>query len=74
MALFDIILVYKSSLIIVGDFNIRVDFILDPHGTHFRDLMELFNLCTHVQQLINNCCHTLDLIITRAKTHVTELY
>ena len=74
MTLFKIISVYKSSLVIIGNFNIYVGNILDPCSTHFSNLMKLFDLYRHVQQPTHNCGHMLNMIITYADTQITELY
>ena len=64
-SLFKIILTYKSTVIISGDFNIHMDDPNDITAKHFRDLLNAFGLTQHVNDATHVYDHTLDLIITQ---------
>ena len=70
LGLFEIILLYKSSLVIVGDLNKHVDDLDDVHGKHFCDLLKSFGL---LSQPTHARGHTLDLIVTRPDSDVLDL-
>ena len=73
LGLFEIILLYKSSLVIEGDLNIHVDDLDDIHGKHLWDLLKSFGLVQQVSQPTHACGHTLDLIVMRPDTDVLDL-
>ena len=73
MSLFEIILLYKSCLVIAGDLNIHFDDPDDCHGKHFCELLELLGLSQHVFQSTHVRGHTLDLIITREDSRVHDI-
>ena len=73
MSLFEIILLYKSCLVIAGDLNIHVNDPDDCHGKHFCELLELLGLSQHVFQSTHVRGHTLNLIITREDSRVHDI-
>lgn len=55
----------REELLLLGDFNIRVDALDDSVATKFSDLLESLGLVQHVEQATRVHGHTLDLIISR---------
>ena len=58
----------RSSLVLIGDFNIHVDDLADARARHFLDILETFDLQQHVHEPTHMLGHTLDLVITRPET------
>jgi hypothetical protein len=54
-----------GHLVILGDFNIRMDVVDCPDTSRFLDLLLSFGLCQHVQDLTHEKGHSIDLVITR---------
>ena len=65
-SLFEIITIYRSNLLISGDFNVHVDDINDNNGKRYAAILDSFDLTQHVCQPTHSCGHTLDLVITRS--------
>ena len=55
----------REELLLLGDFNIRVDAVDDKDATKFSDLFESLGLVQHVEHATHVHGHTLDLIISR---------
>ena len=55
----------REELLLLGDFNIRVDALDDNDATKFSDLLESLGLVQHVEHAIRVHGHTLDIIISR---------
>jgi len=60
-------------VIIFGDFNIRVDRDNDVHAAHLADVLQLFDYVQHVTGPTHKLGHTLDIVITRADTDVSDV-
>ena len=71
MNVFKIIVIFASSLLIVGDFNIHIDDTNVP-GKQLGDLFDLLSFVQHVKQSTQVHGHTLDLIITIADTRASN--
>ncbi|XP_051797401.1 uncharacterized protein LOC127531665 isoform X3 [Acanthochromis polyacanthus] len=54
-----------DSILITGDFNIKVNDMNNKHAKKFKKLLEDNNLHQHVEQATHNRGNTLDLVITR---------
>ena len=60
---FEVLLAQKENVILAGDINIHID--QDEHyPNHFRDILNTFNMCQHVNFLTHKLGHTLDIIAT----------
>ena len=55
----------REELLLLGDFNIRVDAVDDNDAMKFSDLLESLRLVQHVEHVTHVHGHTLDLIISR---------
>ncbi|XP_051797402.1 uncharacterized protein LOC127531665 isoform X4 [Acanthochromis polyacanthus] len=54
-----------DSILITGDFNIKVNDENDNHATLFTEVLEANKFCQHVEEATHNRGNTLDLVITR---------
>ena len=63
--------VYPSDFIIMGDFNIHVDKMSDSLAARFADI-DSTGLQQHVTMPTRSAGHTLDLVITRAKSSLVH--
>ena len=54
----------REELLLLGDFNIRVDAVDDIDARKFSDLLESLGLVQHVDHATHVHGHTLDLIIS----------
>jgi hypothetical protein len=64
----DRVATYNVPVYVVGDFNIRLDRLDDPHAAQLRLLVESYGLLLHDTGLTNKRGGTLDAVITRAVT------
>ena len=64
-SLLEHVCILPGNVIIIGDFNIRVDIPGDSAARKFNDFLGIFNLKQHVVSSTHKNGHTLDLIITR---------
>ena len=55
----------SGHLLVVGDFNIRVDLERDVHVQEFHNLIDSMNMKQHIQESTHKKSHTLDLVLTR---------
>ena len=55
-----------AELLIIGDFNFRMDDLMDGNAIRFSRLLETFALQQHVKAPTDLYGHTLDLVITRS--------
>ena len=62
----------SGSLLIAGDFNLRVNDVRDTTATRFLQLIESFNLKQHVCEPTHRNGHILDLLITRADESIAS--
>ena len=63
--LLEVLIITRQKLLRVGDFNLHVD---DPHHAdvqRFLSLLDMSELCNHVQGPTHTSGHTLDLVISR---------
>ena len=65
------IILSKDHLLILGDFNIHMDVLIDAYTVKFMDLLESLGLEEHVRGPAHTHGHTLDLIITRKMENIT---
>ena len=65
-AVLEALAVYRSPVVITGDFNIHVDDRECPHTKKFLTLLESFGLRQSVMGPTHTAGHTLDLVITRS--------
>ena len=64
-----------SNLIILGDFNLHVNNVLDPVILKFDDILSSFNLSQLVQGPTHNLGNTLDLVIVNSnETKISDLH
>jgi len=68
------IAVHSCPIVICGDFNTHVDQTDDVHAVRFGQLLQSFGLVQHVNEPTHSAGHTLDLVITRTDTEVTDLH
>jgi hypothetical protein len=64
----DRVATYNVPVYVVGDFNIRLDRLDDPHAAQLRLLVESYGLLLHDTGLTHKCGGTLDAVISRADT------
>ena len=64
----------KNDLIITGDFNIHVNDLDNPRTSKFMDILDTFNLVQHIHEPTHELGNTLDLIITRKTSRMTEFH
>ena len=62
-----------SDLTIMGDFNIHVDKPNDNFSSSFVSLLETFDPKQHISEPTHDSDHTLDLLITRNSTNISEV-
>ena len=60
------LVVTDAELLIVGDFNFRMDDLIDGNAIRFSRLLETFDLQQHVKDPTHLYGHILDLVITRS--------
>jgi len=60
-------------VIVCGDFNVHVDKSDDIYTVQLAQLLLTFNCIQHVAELTHTAGHTLDLVITRTDTNITDL-
>jgi len=70
---FEQLAMYRCALVVCGDFNIHVDQPDDVHAMRLSQLLQSFDCLQHVNQLTHIAGHTLDLVITRTDTSVSDL-
>jgi hypothetical protein len=71
-SLFEIIVTFRSQLVVCGDFNIHIDDKEDRHGRRLLSLLEAFDLVQHILEPTHTLGHTLDLVITRRETVIVS--
>ena len=71
-ALLEIVVTFRSQIVITGDFNIHVNDPDDRHARRLSALLETFGLVQSVSQPTHRRGNTLDLLITRAEGRPTE--
>ena len=72
-SVFEWLATFNCPMIICGDFNIHIDGDNDVHGAHLADVLQLFDYVQHVTGPTHKLGHTLDLVITRADTDVSDV-
>ena len=70
----EVLATYKSTIAIVGDFNILCDVANDAHAARFLDLMDTFGLQLHVIESTHISGHILDFIIIAVDTQIFNVY
>ena len=65
--LLESMIIYSTSLIILGDLNVHVDDISSPSTNKFLDILATHNLVQHVTSPTHQLGHTLDVVITRTE-------
>ena len=65
------VLTLYSNIIIAGDFNLHVDYIVNPDAQVFMDLLTAFGLQNHVDFPTHKSKHTLDLIPGKCISHLS---
>jgi len=63
----------NQNFVIVGNFNVHIDDIIDIHGSHLRCLFDEYGLRQHVQVSTHSHGHTLDHVVTADTTSVSDL-
>ena len=62
----------KNEVILIGDFNIHVNDTNNRHAKKLLDIFDTFNLTQHINEPTHKHGNTLDLLVTRKKTRVTN--
>ena len=79
-ALFERLSMYSCPVVVCGDFNVHVDDSSDAHASsdshavHLQQLLESFGYVQHVTGPTHSAGHTLDLVIARRDTEISDLY
>ena len=63
-----------GKLVILGDFNFRINDPTDTHAAKFKALTEQFNLIQHISIPTHNAGNTLDLVFTRDDLSVSSIF
>jgi len=71
--LLESMIIYSTSLIILGDLNVHVDDISSPSTNKFLDILATHKLVQHVTSPTHQLGHTLDVVITRTDKTVSIL-
>ena len=73
-AVFERLATYNCPVVICGDFNVHVDQIDNPNAVRLRQLLESFGCIQHVTEPTHTAGHTLDLVITRSETEISDVH
>jgi len=65
---------HRCPIVICGDFNIHVDECEDVHAVQLAQLLESFGCIQHVDRPTHKAGHTLDLVIARQETKITNIH
>ena len=65
-SLLEKLVISNEPLVITGDFNVHLDNPSDRAATHFRVMLDVFDLKQHVKDSTHKSRHVLDLVITRS--------
>jgi len=66
---------YACLMIICGDlFNVHVDEPGDTNAARLHQLLKLFGYSQHVHEQTHTGLHTLDLVMTRSDTDVSDVH
>lgn len=60
----------SDKYVILGDFNVHVDEVLDSHVARFLDLLKQYDLHQYVREPTHSAGHTIDLIVSRASNPI----
>ena len=71
-SLLENVMIDKSRLLILGDFNIPMDNPEHPKTAKFNDILDTFGLRQHVKSATHNSGHILDLILTREEECISN--
>jgi len=72
-AVFERLLAYNCPVVACGDFNVHVDHIDDVNAVRLEQLLQSFGCIQHVTEPTHNAGHTLDIVITRNDTEISDL-
>jgi len=64
---------YNCPFVACGDFNVHVDRAHDVNAVRLEQLLQSFGCTQHVTEPTHNAGHTLDLVITRNDTEISDL-
>ena len=73
-AKFERLAVYSCPVVICGDLNIHVDQSDDCYALRLRQLLQSFRLVQHVNETTHSAGLTLDLVIIRSDTVITDMH
>jgi len=65
---------YACPVIICGDLNVHVEQANDPNAARLHQLLELLGYSQHVNEQTHTSGHTLDLVMTRSETDVSDVH
>ena len=65
--------VYSCLVVICGDFNVHVDDASCADAVRLADLLQSFGYVQHITTATHTAGHTLDLVIARTDTDVTDV-
>ena len=65
---------HRYLIVILGDFNVHADVTDDVNAVHLASLVESFDCVQHVQQLTYKDGNTLDLVITKSETKLSQTH
>ena len=72
-AVFEQLATYRCPLVVCGDFNVHIDKADDVHAVQLLQLLQTFDCIQHVAEPTHKAGHTLDLVITRTDTDISNL-
>ena len=63
----ELLVITRSELLLIGDFNIHLDDASNKEGREFSQLLDTFGLSQHVKQPTHVAGHLLDCVITKSR-------
>jgi len=71
--MFERLSVYSCPVVICGDFNVHVDVASCADAVRLADLLQSFDYVQHVTTATHTAGHTLDLVIARIDTDISDV-